>query len=121
MITIEEKAGEESSYPLEITLKDHDGVEIEASAITSIKWSLSDVFGNIINSRQDVNVTSIVNPVTIIPSGDDLATTDNDADNQYKRRFTVKYIYNSEFANNQPKNEEAEFQIDPFINVPALP
>lgn len=40
---------------------------------------------------------------------------------RYKRRITFKYIFNSEFGTGQPQNEEAEFQIDPFVNVPSLP
>lgn len=121
MIYIKEKAGEESTFPLEAALLDYQGVFIPEGDITSITWTLSDVDGNIINSRKDVVIAAITNPVTAVLFGDDLVVLAGDSDNQYKRRFTMKYVFDSEFGTGQPQNEEAEFQIDPFVNVPSLP
>ena len=76
---------DKSSCVVKNTLLDESG---NAVIPTSGKWTLFDSAGNIVNSRQDVVISSLAS-VTYIPlTGDDL---DADIDNQ--RHLLIEFEY----------------------------
>lgn len=81
----------------------------------SMKWTLTDASGNVINEREDVAVVDPSSVETIVLSGDDLAII-SDTDNG-KRLFTVEATYNSELGDGLTLNGEANFTI---INLVAI-
>lgn len=94
-------AQEEGTYPVKIMFKDKLRQLIEASAVTAVNWWLSDMTGTIINSRSNVSVSEITNPLYIIPTGDDLQILDKE--NGYEERLiTIKGLYNSDLGNAFP-------------------
>ena len=86
MIFQTEKAGENSTYFLTAGFTNSNGDSVTP---TSIKWSLTDIAGNTINSRADQVVTPAANIVVTL-SGDDLALADED---KPVRILTVTWVY----------------------------
>lgn len=105
---------EESQLILTVTLKDSDDATVATSSIASMTWTLTDVDGTVVNSREDVSPT-IANPLTIELYGDDLALPTTSSPT---RIVTVKATYNSTYGNARPVNEEAVFDVTALTNVP---
>ena len=100
-------AKEESTYTITVSFFDDDDV---ATTPASATWTLSDLKGNIINSREDVSIGSLGTSVEIKLSGDDLAiglygTT---------RVFTIQGVDSA----GDPFNDECRFDIENLVNVP---
>lgn len=94
-------AQEESTYPVKFIFKDSLRQEIDASAVTAVDWWLTDMTGTVLNSRSQVTVSEITNPLYIILKGDDLQILDKE--NGYEERLiTLKGVYNSDLANALP-------------------
>jgi hypothetical protein len=101
---IKPKADNGSTYILKVDFTDADGTAVTPNTVV---WSLTDVNGNIINGRDDVELTPDTT-VYIVMSGDDLLLEDGD-----ERRCTVDAVYNSTtYGNNLPLVEQAIFEID---------
>lgn len=99
-------AKEKSTYMVIVSFFD----EAEAAEdVKTMKWTLTDTGGNIINSREDVVVTDPGSVETIVLSGDDLAIID--ATDDGKRLFTVEATYDSTLGNDLPLNGEANFTV----------
>ena len=91
---LDKVAPEEGTYPIKFTFKDESGTAIEAANIISLKWWLTDLSGNVINSRSEVTVSSITNPWYLVLSGDDLQMGEVKEDYDF-RLVTLKGTYNS--------------------------
>lgn len=81
----------------------------------TIKWTLTDTLGNIINERKDVVIAEPSSVETVILSRDDLAIisgTDNG-----KRLLTVEATYDSELGIGLTLTGEANFTV---INLIAI-
>jgi len=97
---------EKSTYIITVSFFD----EVEAAEdVKTMKWTLTDTAGNIINEREDVVVADPESVETIVLSGDDLAII-SDTDNG-KRLFTVEATYDSILGNDLPLNGEAAFTV----------
>lgn len=115
-ITLSTNAVEESTYVLTITLKDHNGDKIDDSDVTSLKWSLTDENGTVINSREDVEITSPTNTESIALTGDDLALSGVSR----TRIVTFEATYDGgDLGATLYLKESAKFQIDDLVYVPS--
>jgi len=77
---------------------------------TSATWTLTDVSGTVINSREDV-VMSPDTSIDTVLQGDDLDFQSGE-DNSVERIFTVEAIYSSDEGDDLPSNKEIHFIID---------
>ena len=83
-----------------------DGTVAEVIPI-SVVWSLTDINGQIINSRDDVVLTPAAT-VAAVCNGNDLLLSDG-----AERRITFDAVYNSvEFGSSLPLHQQASFKID---------
>jgi hypothetical protein len=80
----------------------------------SVNWSLTDMQGNIINSRTHV-ASPAYQTITVVLSGNDLALTSG-ADLGF-RALTVEATYNSTLGPNLPLKEELDFQVINLVEV----
>jgi len=106
-------AVEKSTFAVQAAFTDEDD---DAVVPDSITWSLCDPDGTIINSRQDVSVSSPASTTTIVLSGDDLQLLDQD--NDYETRYLeISAVYDSDIGQNLPLNDRAEFRV---INLKSI-
>ena len=97
-----------STYIIQASFTDEDGIAVVPE---SIVWSLTDINGNIINSRDDVSITP-GSEVDIILSGDDLLVFDG-----LERIITIEAVYESAISIDPlPLVQQAKFTIDEFAN-----
>lgn len=83
----------------------------EAITPTSVTWTLSDLFGNIVNSRENVSITPAAS-VSIVLSGNDLKYADGK-----NRYLLVEALYNSTLGSDLPLKEEAIITITDLAGV----
>lgn len=93
-------ANEESTFFVTCTFADEDGSAVVPS---SIKWSLRNGAGNIVNGREDVVIAMPASEITITLSGADL-----DYDIGSSRFLTVEAVYGGDSL---PLVDEYEFTI----------
>lgn len=103
------KATEESTYPITITFRDENSVAV---APNTAQWTLTDMAGTVINSRQDVAIVTPTSSETILLSGLDLAIADN---TKALRLLTVEYTYDSSLGTDLPAKTEVQFEICPLV------
>ena len=108
-------AKEQSTYVVTASFYDEDGNLVVPD---TIKWTLSNLGGMIINSREDVIIAVPVSQVEIVLSGDDLAIFGSDISSTPKRLITVEATYTSALGANLPLNGSATFVLDAMIMVP---
>lgn len=100
------KAQEESSYTITASFTDEDGTAVTP---TSATWTLSDTYGNTINSRAAEVITPDTS-VDITLTGDDLAISETGA--VIKRILTVEAVYDSTYGTGLTLKDTATFQVD---------
>ena len=121
---LEVYAEEESSFTVGCVFKDEDNTPITPS---SANWTFTDKDGNVINSRQNVNITDLSSTIYITLSGDDLQilpadvrvqkkyTNDNgqiEKGEFVKRIFTLQAIYNSSYGSNLTLKKSAKIWVE---------
>jgi hypothetical protein len=80
----------------------------------TMTWTLTDMVGNIINSRHTIPFGVMSTTLTAVLSASDLAlTTTHDA----KRVFTIEGTYDSDYGTNLPFNDQATFTIQNLIHI----
>lgn len=105
-------ANEQSSYWIIIDFFDDDGTNMST---TTLSWTLTDLEGNIINSREDVNVAGPSYQETIELSGNDLAVDGNDI---IQRIMTLEGTYESNtYGSDKPFKFQIKFPVEPVIIV----
>ena len=112
LIELKDKVNEESVLPLALVFKDEDGVVMSP---TSVKWSLSEADGTIVNSRTDVTLSGP--PYNLVLSGADTAL--QGTDDNLERRLTIRAVYTSTYGSGLKLNREIQFWIQPLVNVPT--
>lgn len=100
------KAIEKSTYVITVSFTDENGAAVTPDA--GLNWSLTDMNGNYINSRQDV-VISPATSVNVVLSGDDLKLTG--AKDSGRRVLTVQGTYDSTLGSDLPLKGETQFDI----------
>ena len=101
-------AMEEGTLALTLAFTDDTGQAVAPSAAT---WTLTDRSGNVINSRQDVTISSPASTETIVLSGDDLAFQSDESGIYIERRILVEATYSSDLGSDLPMKYEAAFII----------
>lgn len=104
MIRLNTIATENSTFPVRLTFTDEDGAALVPSAVT---WTLTDLAGLVINSREDVAATPGAT-VTIVLSGADLEVG---SAVQVERMLTVEATYSSSLGAGLPLVEEIRFYL----------
>jgi predicted NAD/FAD-dependent oxidoreductase len=105
------RANEEGTYVITAVFKDHDGNLV---APITAKWTLTDPDGAVINSRNEVVISSPASSEQILLTADDLATISG---NIIHRILTIEATYNSTLGSNLPLNESVSFIIDNLIKI----
>ena len=106
-------ADEKSTFAISAAFTDENGAPVTP---TALNWTLTDLVGNVINSRAGVVVTTPASTVTIVLSGADLAL---DGLGDRLRRLTLKGTYNSSLGSGLPFVNAAQFLLerDPTTKV----
>ena len=102
-------AVEESTYIVVAAYKNEAGTAMTPATAT---WTLTDIAGTVINSREDVALTPGTTN-TIVLTGDDLAVTATGP----TRVVTVKATYNSDYGTGLFLKAAAEFQLEDLLGV----
>ena len=102
-------ASERGSYIVKVDFEDEDGTGITPD---SIKWTLTDPKGNIINSLSSVAFAAPATSVNIELSSDDLAVPNR---RQTRRKLLIHAVADLQIGNNRDIYDEAEFEIANFI------
>jgi len=110
MTELTTKAKEESTYTIQAVITDEDDNALTPNSLT---WTLLDLYGNVINEREDVELTP-ASTVSITMSGDDLAVT---AANGTKRRLLLEGDYDSDYGEGLPLKEQVEFEIEELVGI----
>ena len=93
---------------------DEDGNdEIPKTAV----WSLTDSAGNVINSRDQVAISSLAAEVTVVASGDDLQVLSGETARYLDRRFVLEWTYDSDHGNDLPGKDEGSFTLENLTMV----
>jgi len=101
-------AVEESTYIVSAAFTDEDGTAVTPSTVT---WTLTDMDGTIINSREDVSETP-ASTVYIVLTGDDLAVTGTRT-----RTVTVSATYDSTYGTGLSLKAAAVFNLENLISI----
>ncbi|OEU68511.1 MAG: hypothetical protein BBJ57_07475 [Desulfobacterales bacterium PC51MH44] len=106
---IKETATEGSSFQVTATFFDESGNPVAPTALT---WTLTDLDGSIVNSREDVVISTPSSEESILLEGDDLAVDGND---QVQRIVTFVGTYDSAtHGNDKPLVDQSSFTIMPI-------
>jgi hypothetical protein len=100
------KAVEEGTYVITASFYDEDG---NAVSPDTMAWSLTDKDGTIINSREDVAISSPGTSENIVLSGNDLAITD-DGHSEQVRYLVMEGTYTSALGT-LPLKDQCTFYI----------
>jgi hypothetical protein len=113
-VTLTDHAKEQGSFLVPYTFKDLTGTDVTP---TSATWTLTDIAGTIINSREDVTITiEETATVNIVLQGDDLALDDRE-DNL--RIILIKGVYDDPTTSETglPYRDEIRFYIDDLVKI----
>ena len=104
-------AREENSYTISMQFKDEDGTTCTAETLT---WTLTDMDGNIINSRDGESVTpsSTTETVTLTPSDTTIV-----AGQSNERLFLAEWTYDSDYGTGLTGKKQAIFIIDDLLHI----
>lgn len=100
---------EQSTGAFDCVFTDENGDSVTPD---SVKWTITDSSGNVINEREQVVVASPEATTTITIYGDDLKILESEAGNAYVARFiVVEGTYTSKLGAGLPTTEEAYFTV----------
>lgn len=105
-----ETAMEQGTYIVTVAFTDEAGAAVVPNA--GLNWTLTDLAGNVINSRNAV-VISPASSISIILHGDDLAVTTADT----LRLITVQGTYDSSLGVDLELKAAAQFKIEQLVAV----
>ena len=106
------KAGERSRYRIDAVVYTTSG---ETVVPTSLKWTLTDNSGNVINSRQGVFITPTADPTPILLYGADLGISGTES--EVERVLLIEATYDEPGYPGLPYNKEYRFMIKNFVGV----
>jgi len=112
MIVLTTMANEQGVYWITTAFLDEDNNAMAPDVAT---WTLTDLKGNLINSREDVSIVTPEASETIELSGDDLAVDGNDI---VQRILTLEGTYTSvNYGASKPFKFQIKFPIEPIVIV----
>lgn len=106
------EAVEQSTIVVQVTFRDESGAEVAPIAAA---WTLTNEYGVIVNSREDVALNLPAATASVVLTGDDLAML-GEMDTG-KRLLLVEATYNSSLGAGLHLREEIEFMIRPLVGV----
>ena len=113
---LEDHVQEESTALFTLTFTDEEGVQIQDADITSLKWTLTDVNGAVINEKENEIIAGPTNPQDILLKGDDLQILSGESGN-VQRVLTGIATYNSTNGSGLPLTDQVRFWIDNLTAV----
>jgi len=102
-------ANERGAYIIKCDFADEDGNGVTPD---SIKWTLTDAKGNVINSRTSAVCSNPATSVNIELSSNDLAVANR---HQTRRKLLIHAVADLQIGNNRDIYDECEFEIANFI------
>lgn len=105
--TLTTSAIEKSTYVITCAFKNEDNEAVIPNS--GLTWTLTDLNGVVINSRENVAISS-ASTVYIVLSGNDLQII-NSAKSSEDRLITVEGTYNSDLGTNLPIKQVVRFTI----------
>lgn len=112
--TLATVAVEEATYVITVGWLDDAGAAVTPSAAT---WTLTDQDGRVVNSRSNVNITSLSTSNAIVLSGPDLALDPTYRGSQ--RVLLVEYTYDSSAGTGLPGKAQCLFTIEDLVGESA--
>ena len=109
-----EYAVEKSTFIVTLTFKDENNDPVTPATGT---WTLTDEDGTVINSRENVVISSLDTSVDVVLSGDDLAVSSEFGGISEMRIFTFEGTYNSDLGSGLPLRDQLTF---PVFNLGAV-
>lgn len=111
IITAATKLAKESgTFSIEVSFEDEEGTALTPD---TLYWNLVDEDNNIINSRENVELTPD-STVTITLSGDDLPAVENANDTYVHLWLVVHGTYTSDLGSNLPFQDQVRFSVEPI-------
>jgi len=101
------RADEQSSVGMKIVIVDGNGDALTPTAAT---WTLTDLSGTVINSREDVAIAALASEMTVLMTGNDLQILDQSKQLEM-RLFTFEGTYDPGDASPAPIKESGEFPV----------
>ena len=84
----------------------------DAVVPSSINWSLIDLNGKIINSRNEVSIGAPASSIDIVLSGDDLEIRASERKlDKVHRLVLVEAVFDSDLGSDLPLNDQCQFPI----------
>lgn len=114
MIRITERAVELSTIAFNVQFFDEDKPPNAVTPVT-LKWTLTDADGEVINEREDIVPGEWTTEVDIVLTGDDLPVGDEDAVSLF---VLVEATYNSNLGIGLNLNEQIRFYVDGVLALP---
>jgi len=112
MIVLSDTANEQSSYWVAVDFLDESNNAMAPDVAT---WTLTDLAGNLINSREDVSIVTPETDEAIELTGDDLVVDGNDI---VQRILTIEGTYTSvTYGASKPFKFQIKFPIEPVVIV----
>lgn len=105
-------ANERSTYVITASFTDEDGDAVTPATMT---WTLTDTSGNVINSRQDVSISSLSTSVDVVLSGADLQISGTTP--TVSRDITFEGTYDSDLGTGLPLTGSARFTVTNFMGI----
>lgn len=104
---LDKLAKELGTYPIELSFFDDQNNPVTPDTMT---WTLTDLDGNVVNSRLNIPIGTLSTVVTVILSGDDLQIIDGD---EYEDRvLTAIGTYTSSLGGPLPLTDQVRFTIE---------
>lgn len=114
MNILTEIAKEKSTYIVTCAFKDENGDDAVPS---SIKWSLTDNDGTVINSRDQVTVAVPAASIDIVLYGDDLAILSSETIDYVNRKVIIEAVYDSDAGSNLPFKDGIRFALENLTKI----
>lgn len=111
-VTLTAEAVEQSTYIVTATFRDEDGAAVIP---LTAAWTLTNEYGVVVNSRQDVAIAPIASTINVVLTGADLAML-GEMDTG-RRLVLVEATYNSSLGAGLHLREEIEFELRPLVGV----
>jgi hypothetical protein len=106
-VVLEDHANEYGTFGIEVSFVDINDTPLVP---TSATWTLTDLNGTVVNNRNDIVFNPLASVMTIVLSGNDLATIGR----QHDRLVFVDAIVNSSLGNGLRVTNNVRFTIDPI-------
>lgn len=109
--TIEDGLVEKSSGVIRCNFRNEDGQAVDPKTAA---WTLTDILGAVINSRDAIVISSPTSEEDVLLSNDDLQLSAGFSGNAEWRVFIIEATYDSNLGNDLPLKDFCTF---PVINI----